>query len=115
MIQIYYLISGESLRKIIIFLKKNKIDFKLISLKKCNENIMKKILYYSDNLESIISKNSKVIKKNQELLTDQTKINQLILLMTKYPSIIKNPVLIEPNKNIFLTGYNPDDIEIFLR
>lgn len=61
--------------------------------------------------EDIISKKSKIVKESG-VDVDSMTINELISFISKNPSVLKRPIIVDDHR--IQVGYNPDEITTFI-
>ena len=113
-VQLYVSPSCTSCRKAKKWLIDHKIDFEERNIFENPLSIeeIKKLLIKTENgTDDIISKRSKVFQK-LNINFDELKMDELINLIYKYPSLLKRPILFD-NKRLQI-GYNEDEIRRFL-
>ncbi len=114
MVKIYYSPSCSSCRKVLQWFKEQNLPYesKDIFSGKLTKNDIIQILYKSENgTTDIISTRSKIITENK-IDIDSMKISELIDFVLKNPSVLKRPIIVDDRRVV--TGYNEDDITVFL-
>lgn len=113
MIKIYMSPSCSSCRKVRAWFKQQGIPFEEINILKheITEDDLKEMLNKSlDGTDEIISTRSKIFKE-QNLDVDSMSLHELCLFISKNPTVLKRPIIVDDEK--IQVGYNADEIEIF--
>ncbi|MFV0498704.1 MAG: transcriptional regulator Spx [Bacilli bacterium] len=114
LVTIYTTSSCSSCRKAKKWMEKHQIPYREINLfvKELKKEELINILKRTDNgLEDIVSKRSKVISECSDDF-DSFTFNDAIEFLTKNPSAMKRPILIDDIH--FQIGYNEDEIRAFI-
>lgn len=114
MVKIYTSPSCSSCRKVKMWFKEQEIPFHEINILDGSLTVedLKEILAKSlDGTEEIISKRSKIMKE-KNLDVDSMKFNELLEFISKNPTILKRPIIVDDNK--IQVGYNEEEIRVFI-
>lgn len=114
MIKIYTSPSCSSCRKVKKWFEEEGIPYieKNIFVATIREEDVKEMLSKSENgTEDIISKKSKIVKESG-VDVDSMTINELISFISKNPSVLKRPIIVDDHR--IQVGYNPDEITTFI-
>lgn len=114
MVDLYLSPSCTSCRKARAWLDKHGVPYKEhnILTQSMTSNDLRKILSKTENgTEDIISIRSKIFQK-LDLDLDELTINELIDLVTKYPNLLRRPIITDDR--LLQIGFNEDEIRAFL-
>lgn len=114
MIKIYTSPSCSSCRKVKLWFKLHRIEFKEKSIfsASLNEKDIYEILEKSENgTEDIISSKSKIIKEGK-VDVNKMSTKQLVKFILDNPTVLKRPIIVDDRK--IQIGYNAEEIRVFI-
>lgn len=114
MISLYTTPSCTSCRKARAWLTENELPFKernIFSDPLNSDELMEILSLTKNGTEDIISTRSKVYQK-LDIDLEELKLEELLLLIEKYPNLLKRPIILDENK--LQVGYNEEDIRKFV-
>lgn len=111
---VYSLKLCESGRKAKNWLEKKRIDYIDRDIRVCpfsTEELIGILRVLPNGVEDLISQRSYTYKK-LGIDFDQCSLNEVLYLMSKYPSLIKKPIVKKGKK--IVVGFNEDEMGVFI-